>query len=440
MSKKRKIIIFCVFIMQCISLFSISTHSESNDISEETFDMVIISPNSFKNEIQPLINHKQSMHLHTFFQTTESIYDNYPGIDSSEKIKYFIKDSIEQYNIKYVLLIGDIEKIPIRKTAVTWEYFGDLVVKDVITDFYYEDIYDKNMNFSSWDTNYNGIFSEVQMITNDMEDNETFHYIDQIDLISDISVGRLPCKTKKEVETTIEKIIEYETETSGSSWFNKIILIGGDTFPNIGEMNEGEYVTDYIASKMKDFQAIKLWTSLKTFSPIKINQAINKGAGFVSYSGHGFSNGFGTSQPNSDSIKHYYTPYILGLFNNNKYPIMYFDACLTASLDYQKFNRNVPCFAWSMVKKPFGGAIASIGSTRIGYGGFVGDPLGAGSPSLHTLFFNSYVPGIYLGDMFIQAKKSYAETICIEGFDDCLTLQEFILIGDPSLKIGGYKK
>ncbi|RLF57276.1 MAG: hypothetical protein DRN27_08110, partial [Thermoplasmata archaeon] len=166
--------------MQCISLFSISTHSESNDISEETFDMVIISSNSFKNEIQPLINHKQSMHLHTFFQTTESIYDNYQGIDSSEKIKYFIKDSIEQYNIKYVLLIGDIEKIPIRKTAVTWEYFGDLVVKDVITDFYYEDIYDKNMNFSSWDTNHNGIFSEVQMITNDMEDNETFHYIDQI--------------------------------------------------------------------------------------------------------------------------------------------------------------------------------------------------------------------------------------------------------------------
>jgi hypothetical protein len=93
-----------------------------------------------------------------------------------------------------------------------------------------------------------------------------------------------------------------------------------------------------------------------------------------------------------------------------------------------------------LLKKQYGGAVACIGATRIAYGGFVGNPLGGGSPCLHALFFEAYKPGICLGNMFHDAKKTYVDTICVEGFEDCFTMQEFVLLGDPSLKIGGYDK
>ena len=92
-----------------------------------------------------------------------------------------------------------------------------------------------------------------------------------------------------------------------------------------------------------------------------------------------------------------------------------------------------------MIKKQNGGAIACFGATRTGFGGFAGDPFMAGASSMHAFFFDSYEPGIYLGDMFISAQKLFIENINEKVMYDPLTIQEFILIGDPSLKIGGYQ-
>ena len=415
---------------------------DGNNVSaggNEEYDMVIIAPEQFSSYIQLLIDHKNDVGVSTFLKNTEEIYAQYSGVDQPEQIKYFIKDAIEQHDIKYVFLVGDINHVPIRKTALIWEYFGDLVVPDVITDLYYSDIYDENGSFSNWDTNQDGKYSEIRMIMDDRPYNETLEIIDEIDGDPNVIIGRLPCSNIRDVRNLVNKIITYETTTYGKNWFNRLILMGGDTFPYVGNMNEGEYVTDYISSIMTDFTPIKLWTSLNTFRPIKINWEITKGAGFVSYSGHGFKQGFATYDPDSDISTRYNMLYILGIFNRQKYPIMYFDACLTASLDNQIFNINIPCFAWAMIKKHTGGAIACIGSTRVGFGGFGGDPFLAGSSCMHKYFFEAYEPGTHLGEMFIEAQKGYIEKVINTVIYDPLTTQEFILLGDPSLKVGGYE-
>jgi len=407
---------------------------------DEQYDMVIISPEEFSEEIKILVDHKNDVGVTSFLKTTEEIYSEYIGCDKPEQIKYFIKDAIENYNVKYVLLIGDIYKIPMRKTALSWEYFGNLVVPDVITDLYYSDIYNENGSFSTWDSNHDGIFSEIRMIMDERPYNETLEIIDIIDGAPDVVIGRLPCSNINDVRNNINKIITYETTSKDKTWFNRLILMGGDTFPNVGGINEGEYVNEYISSVLSDFIPIKLWTSLNTFRPLKINLEISKGAGFVSYSGHGFQYGFGTYEPDSNIMKSYNLLYTLGIFNGQKYPIIYFDACLTACLDYKIYNIiNAPCFAWTMVKKHFGGAIATIGATRVGFGGFEGDPFIAGSSCLHRYFFEAYEPGINIGDMFIKAKIGYIENVIDTVIYDPLTIQEFTLLGDPSLKVGGYQ-
>jgi hypothetical protein len=418
------------------------TTSEENTVlvgGFEKYDMVIITPEQFSSYIQPLIDHKNEVGVSTFLKNTEEIYTQYSGVDQPEQIKYFIKDAIEQHNIKYVFLIGDINHVPMRKTALIWEYFGDLVVPDVITDLYYSDIYDEHGSFSTWDTNQDGIYSEIRMIMDERPYNETLEIIDEIDGDPDVIIGRLPCSNIRDVQNLVNKIIIYETTNYGKKWFKRLILMGGDTFPNAGNINEGEYVTDYISSIMTDFISTKLWTSLNTFRPVRINLEITKGAGFVSYSGHGFKQGFSTFFPNSEKSIRYKMLYVLGILNRQKYPIMYFDACLTASLDNQIFNFNFPCLAWSIIKKPNGGAIACIGSTRVGFGGFEGDPFLAGSSCMHRYFFEAYEEGTHLGDMFIKAQKGYIEKVINTVIYDPLTTQEFTLLGDPSLKVGGYK-
>jgi hypothetical protein len=406
-------------------------------------NLVIIAPSGFSNALQPLINHKTSMGVNTTLKTTEEIYSEYSGVDNAEKIKYFIKDAIETLGIDYVLLVGGVNKVPIRTTWFYERHHEHFSNETVLTDLYYADIYDANGDFCSWDSNGNSLYGEIY---------EGFPgNNDSMDFYPDVNVGRLPCEKNAEVKTVVNKIIHYETETAGSIWFKNIILIGGDTFPG-WDGYEGEEQNQITEQIMSDFTPVQLWTSDDTFSARSLNQAINRGAGFIDYSGHGFEIGVATHPPNSDDTTWvaYHTNNLLGAVNGYKLPIIFFDACLTARLDFNlselssyasanvqmlvdKFNfissRLFPTFSWCMVKKRNGGAIATIGATRTAFGGL---DSGCGYFAIH--FWQAYSTSEKVSQMLTQAQNDYITYIPFDRF----TVEEFILIGDPSLQIGGY--
>jgi hypothetical protein len=432
---------------------------------DDVYDMVIISPSEFSDELQPLIDHKNDHEVETTFKSTKEIYNEYDAFDEAEEIKYFIKDAIEDWGVDYVLLVGSVDKLPIRTTWFFQRWHQNYHNETVLSDLYYADIYDSEGNFSSWDSNGNGIYGENYQNCPGVNDT--------VDLYPDVNVGRLACEKKNEVITVVDKIIQYETSTYDKSWFDNIILCGGDTFPG-HDGNEGEILNNMVEQIMSDFVPTKLWTSDGTFTPWKINQAINRGAGFLDYSGHGFAKGMATHPPDDESWISYGNIHLLGAFNGYKLPIVFFDACLTAKLDFNLselidsipvpvsrrpdpfpntlsreplprmlqplvasseklplLDKLVPCFAWNWVKKNNGGAIATIGATRTAYGGI---DSGAGKISLE--FFSAYENSETLGQMMTQAQIEYITDVPYDAF----TVEEFILLGDPSLKIGGYEE
>jgi len=411
----------------------------------DEYDMVIIAPKKFSTVLQPLIEHKNSHNVRTIMKTTGDIYSNYIGRDNAEQIKYFIKDAIEEWNITYVLLVGNIKKLPIRTTHPFPDYYYYFEL-DILSDLYYADIYDEYGDFCDWDANHNNIFGECYYFVD----------IDGVDLYPDVNVGRLACNNLLELSTVVNKIINYEERTNGQSWFNRLILCGGDTHPGWNGY-EGEITNDVVAQNMPGFTPIRLWTSENTFNPKTINHEINTGAGFVDYSGHGFEIGLGTHPPNDESWIDYNFYHLFGLINRYKLPIVFFDACSTAKLDFTIGNltdylpfqniRNIiknfhfissqlfPCFAWYCVKKPFGGAIATIGATQVAYSDVDEDGVWAGAGYLAVQFFKAYEEEITVSQMLTRAQNDYINNV----FEDYLTLEEFLLLGDPSLMVGGYK-
>ena len=383
------------------------------------YDLVIITPSKFENLLNELVDHKNNYGVNTFLKTTEEIYSEYSGYDNPEKIKYFLKDSVEELGTEYALIVGDIDLVPIRYSSI--EAWGE---EDLPTDMYYADLYNSEGDFLNWDSNGNKVYGEW-----DWRDGP----IDEIDLHPDIKIGRLPCRNKIDVLITLNKIIHYETNSNGDSWLDKIILMGGDTFPNHGVI-EGELVTEEISQEMSTFESVKLWTSTGNFNPLKINSAVTQGSCFVSYSGHGYVNGFGTSPPNEDERIQYYTAYTIGMLNAKKYPVVFFDACSTTELDYEIQGIKFPCFAWYLIKKPIGGAIATIGSTRVAYTHVDYSGIHGGAGYLNVHFFKAYEPGNFVSDMMTATQNDYINYVGL----DALTLEEFILLGDPSLKIKGY--
>jgi hypothetical protein len=422
--------------------------TQSLPTSSETYPLVIIAPSKYSEALLPLVDHKNTFGFSTNLVLLDEVYDSYYGRDHSEQIKYFVKHAVEDWNTHYILLVGDMKTLPIRFTYASWWE------RDLLSDLYYADIYDASGEFCSWDSNGNNRFGEVDNHGNDL---------DGVDLYADVHIGRLACVDVTEVTTVVNKIITYEQETYDQIWFKRIILAGGDTFPVSNGappfVYEGEITNIKVGQTMLDFEQTYLWTSKCNLHPWNFNWAINRGAGFVSYAGHGFEHGWGTSRPNAvTKIKiYYYTPYINGLKNGNKLPIIFFDACLTAKLDfnitdlqhYYPRSANLlarilglsadpmdfyQCFAWSLLARQNGGAIATIGSTRTAYTWVDANGVYGGAGYLDVHFFDSYEEGITVGQMLTGSQNAYIQNVGADYF----TIEEFMLLGDPSLRVGGY--
>ena len=441
----------------------------------DEYDMVIISPSKFSSDLQPLINHKNSYNIRTILKTTEEIYDEYEGRDQPEQIKYFIKNAIESWDISYVLLVGgkksllfgnwgiegpklpndDLWYVPVRYNNMV-----DDTESGILSDLYYADIYkyeDDEIVFEDWDSDGNGLFAEW-----------TLDARDSVDMYPDVFIGRLACRNNYEVRIMVDKIINYEVNGCDPSWFNKIVGVGGDSFDDtIGGTDyfEGEE-RNKIAAEYLGFELVKIWASQKgTGEPVPsrrdILNAINDGCGFLYFAGHGSTYLYRTYWYHDWVHKNATEPFdiydmMLGLRNNEKLPICMIGACHNSQFNTSFFNfinslevYPVPeCWSWVMTRKIRGGSIATIGYTGLEWVATYGwdtddipDCIQYFSGYMDSRFFHAYgIDGIeYLGEACGQALNDYLDRFAeVRTYWNIKTPQQWLLLGDPSLKIGGY--
>lgn len=439
---------------------------EKND-----FNLLILSPDSFSRNLNPLVEHKNKMGVKTKLVTIEkAIQDGKQGSDQPEKIKYYIKNAVEEFGIKYVLLVGGIKRqsdkwnIPVRYSHVvppkgTQEY----PEASFITDLYYADLYDSEGNFSSWNTNGNNIFSEWN------EDGK-----DEMDLYPDIYIGRLPCRNTYEVKTMVYKIIDYETgKPKDKNWFKNLILIAGDSYEDENKYNEGEQIATRAIELMPGFNPVEVYPIPgQTFNYKTINNAMKNGGGFIYFCGHGSATSWATHYP-PDGTKwtyFYSTVHMNFLRNKEKLPIAVIGGCLNGKFDlsvtkniksgiekigikyfFGKFWNNGwqgHCWAWKLTVQKTGGAIATISNTGLGTHGRddnnhngVIDYLEVinGWQELRFLKLYGEEGKDILGQNHGQTITEYLHRF--NGNNDHMDVkmaQQWFLFGDPSLKIGGY--
>jgi len=348
----------------------------------DSYDMVIICPSAFSSELQKLVTHKNSVGISTIIKTLGDIYNEYSGVDEPEQIKYFIKDARETWGIDYVLLVGGLNSllsaepkddrnkgvadwyVPVRYTNLRDS--GTVYDPGYISDLYYADIYDSEGNFSEWDSNGDGIFAKWD---NTPGKDEFDHY-------PDVYVGRLPCRNNFEVKISVSRIINYESELAGS-WYNKMILIAGDSHDDPGtNYIEGELVTEYIWSRyMSGFDPVRVYATNQGGSGLvpttrDIRKAINAGAGHMLFDGHGNPASWTTHYPFPDGgdwtggIQIFQFPL---LFNGKKLPITIVGGCHNSQFNVSLFKTladkdnsahmwcygmPVPeCFGWWLARK-----------------------------------------------------------------------------------------
>jgi hypothetical protein len=414
--------------------FSYSCAEKTINFQDE-YDFLIITYDNFKSALQPLADLKNQNNISTKIVTLDEVYDGtyfeVEGIDAPEKIKYFIKNALENWNIHYLLLVGSgvegDEKFPVRYVYLPdpphEEQFGSVL--------YYADIYKEGGEFADWDYDNDRRYGEYSQ---DVED---------VDLYPDVCIGLIPCNNKREVKNIVNKIINYKAHNKMTM---KITQVGGDTFPGDPEgIYEGEFANECVMEVLPGYNTTRYWASEEKLTKYNIAKGFKSSVDFVDFSGHGGTIVWGTHPPEdeetwvpSPSLRSpfiYYINFDFDLYfvnNNKKLPVVIYNACSN-----NKWTHSEQCLGYKTLSKKNGGGIASFAATALGFGYHGSEECDRrwGWCEVHT--FEGLYNDKILGNVWNNVITNYVDNFSSLSWDriDQKTMFGYSMFGDPTLAI-----
>jgi len=232
---------------------------------DEDGEMLIIASDSWLANVDPLVDHKNSIGIPTTAVGVGTIGNNSASIES------YIRDRYTSSNLAFVLLVGDSNHVA---TPSVWGSAAD----------------------------------------------PTYATVGGSDSYPDILVGRFSADSSADVDTQVARTIEYEQlPATAQDWFRKGIGIGSEEGPG----DDGEYDWVHI-DRIRDDLLAHGYTEVDSFygynaSASQVRSALNEGRGIVNYCGHGWDGGWVTSGfTNSD---------VNGLTNTSKLPFVITVGC-----------------------------------------------------------------------------------------------------------------
>lgn len=265
----------------------------------ETGGLLIICYDSWLPNIQPLVDHKNSIGIPTTAVGVATI----PGGTTSTAIKNYIQAQYNQGNLSFVLLVGDSAQIA-TPTA----------------------------SGGSSDPSY------AKLAGSD-------NYPDAI-------IGRFSAETAAHVDTQVLRTIEYETmPATEQAWFKRGTGIASTQGAGIGDDGEADNVhMDHIRADLLGYGYTvvdQIYDPSGTAA--QVSTALNAGRGIINYCGHGSTVSWSTTGFSST--------HVAALTNDNMLPFIISVACVNGQF------AGYTCFAEAWLRSTHNGEpIGAIGA------------------------------------------------------------------------------
>jgi hypothetical protein len=266
---------------------------------EESGDMLIICHDAWLPNVQPLVEYKNSIGIPTTAVGISAVGNN------STAIKNYIQNVFDTSNLTFVLLVGDIAQI-----ASPYVLAGPS------------------------DPSY-------ALLAGD-------------DTYPDILIGRFSAETAQQVDTQVQRSIEYEAlQSAQQPWFKKATGIASTQGQGIGDNGEIDYVHMNVIRGVLLSHAYTLVDQIydPNANAAWVTNAVNEGRGLINYCGHGSTTGWTSSN--------FTTTNVTALVNDNVLPIIFSVACVNGQFDYA-YGR---CFAEAWMRSTHNGEPTGAAAT-----------------------------------------------------------------------------
>ena len=197
-------------------------------------------------------------------------------------------------------------------------------------------------------------------ILNDKDDINIYANIKNLSL----AVGRLPIRSVAEADSVVDKIINYQKNTNGGSWKNKITWVADDGDYNL-HLQDAEEISTHLQEKAPAYNQKKIYLD---FYPVTKNiagntypavnsdiiQTVNEGTLVLNYTGHGNYSRLTEEAVISQTEVQQWK-------NASSLPLM-----ITASCDFAPYDQpQLNPFGFDALMKNSNGVIAIVAASRL---------------------------------------------------------------------------
>ena len=233
-----------------------------------------------------------------------------------------------------------------------------------------------------------------------------------------INVGRISGLNESLIKAYVDKAYKYMTEAPTVDARSHAIVIG-DYGDRNGHTNQAQAIADSIQNKWAPHSTVnRLMLALYNDKSIPLDKLItqlDRGVGYVAYSGHG--------SPTSIGSNMFFKRSSASLLNNTTYPFVMLSTCFALSYDRQENG-----VGESLLYQANGGAIAAVGSGRsvqMNLNQYLNIAVGR---EYFTLTDKAYI-----GDIFRLARNSIMTRYSSNEL--AINTSCYNLLGDPALPI-----
>lgn len=267
--------------------------------------------------IQRFKRHKEAEGF-TVYIITPDDWAQYPGKDSADRLRAFLQDKWQAWNLRYLLIIGSTSSIPMKTLYPSNADHGTSWATP--SDMYYADL------TGNWDKDGDGFPGEFRD--------------DAVDFGAELLVGRIPFDAEPLISAVLEKTIAYET--SYGEWRQRALL----AMAVLDYKSDGTPLTDgaYLGESMHGllttagFSTWKMYEAGPSGTRLSYDAALDRdtlasewirGYGFVSWWGHGSSTGaYRTLWASNQTVRKPFADiYHLNSLTTENPPIVFQNAC-----------------------------------------------------------------------------------------------------------------
>lgn len=250
----------------------------------------VIAPERFHSALEEFVEYKRSLRPTTLV-SLEKILKSNQGIDDPERLKRFLYDAWRTEHLGYVLLVGDVDVMPVRYMVLDRVTPAAFDYAFYPSDLYYADLARRDGSFDDWNATKQGFhrryFGEVRGEKNKKGPIN----FDQVAYHPEIAFGRWPVSTEKEVKNVADKTIAYEKSVRDGTHPG---LRRADFFNTAGYVDVRDQMSAWARKLPAGWMAGRYFYTddqrpYHTPPPDEAHviEAVNRGAALIAHVGHG---------------------------------------------------------------------------------------------------------------------------------------------------------